>query len=154
MILLGADEKGSEMTVTIPHAADRSAVSGRVRLRPRTSAARIVRRLVRDLCAGSRLPDELIGDAMLVASHLVTISVKQSGMALDVVVEVDADTVTVRVQDGLGEVRTSAVRRGWKGASQSQEIIARRSTSWGYYRCGSGRETWASFRAEPRYITI
>ncbi len=151
MILLGADEKGSEMTVTIPHATDRSAVSERVRLRPRASAARIARRLVRDVCAGSRLPDELIGDALLVTSHLVTSSVKQSGMALDVVVEVDADTVTVRVQDR--QVR-SAARRGWKGASRSQEIIARRSTSWGYYRCGSGREIWASFRAEPRYITI
>jgi hypothetical protein len=151
MILLGADEKGSEMTVTIPHATDRSAVSGRVRLRPRASAARIARRLVRDLCAGSRLPDELIGDAMLVTSHLVTSSVKQSGMALDVVVEVGADTVTVRVQDA--QVR-SAAGRGSKGASRSQEIIAQRSTSWGYYRCGSGRETWASFRAEPRYVTI
>jgi hypothetical protein len=152
MILLGVDEKGSEMTATIPHAMDRSAESRRVRLRPRASAARIARRLVRDLCAGSRLPDELIGDAMLVTRHLVTSRVKQSGMALDVVVEVDADTVTVRVQDG--QVRTSAARRDWKGASRSQEIIARRSTSWGYYRCGSGREAWASFRAEPRYITI
>jgi hypothetical protein len=152
MILLGADEKGSEMTVTIPQTTGRSAVSGGVRLRPRASAARIARRLVRDVCAGSRLPDELIGDAMLVASHLVTISVKQSGMALHVLVEVDADTVTVRVHDG--QVGTSATRRGWKGASRSQELIARRSTSWGYYRCGSGRETWASFRAEPRYITI
>jgi hypothetical protein len=154
MILLGADEKGSEMTVTIAHVTDRGAASRSVRLRPRASAARIARRLVRDVCADSRLPDELIDDAMLVTGHLVTSSVNQSGSAFDVVVEVDADTVTVRVQDGLGEARPSTARRGRKGASRSQDIIARRSTSWGYYRCGPTRETWASFRAEPRYITI
>jgi hypothetical protein len=139
------------MTVTIPHATDRSAASRSVRLRPRASAARIARRLVRDVCAGSRLPDDLVDDAMLVTGHLVTSSVKQSGSVFDLVVEVGADTVTVRVQDG--QVR-SAARRGWRGASRSQEIIARRSTSWGYYRCDSGRQTWASFRAEPEYITI
>ena len=154
MILHGADEKESQMTVTTAHETDRNVASGRIRLRPRASSARIARRLVRDVCAGTPLPDELIGDAMLVTSHLVASSVRLSGMALDVVVEVDGDTVTVRVQDGLGEIRPSAARRGRKGASRSREIIARRSTSWGYYRCGSGRETWASFRAEPRYITI
>ena len=154
MILLGADEKGSEMTVTIPHATDRGAAFGSVRLRPRASSARIARRLVRDVCAGSRLPDELVDDAMLVTGHLVTSSVKQSGSAFDLVVEVDADTVTVRVHDDLAEDRPSTARRGRKGASRSDDIVARRSTSWGYYRCDSGRETWASFRAEPEYITI
>jgi hypothetical protein len=109
--------------------------------------------MVRDLCADSRLPDELIDDALLVTSQLVTSSVKRAGMAVEVVVTVDADTVTVRVQDDLGTACPSPAR-GWKGASRSQDIIARRSTSWGYYRCGSGRETWASFRAQPVYITI
>jgi hypothetical protein len=154
MILLGVDGKGPKMTATSSHVTDCGTASRSVRLRPRASAARVARRLVRDLCAGSRLPDELIENAVLVAGHLVTSSVKQSGTELDVVVEVHADAVTVRVQDGLGYAHPSPARPGWKGANRSQDIIARHSTSWGYCHRGAGRESWASFRAEPRYVTI
>jgi anti-sigma regulatory factor (Ser/Thr protein kinase) len=70
-----------------------------VRLPPRSSAPRVARKLVRDLCTGSGLPDNLVDDAALVIGELVTTSVRQAHMAVQVVVVVAADEVTVRVYD-------------------------------------------------------
>jgi hypothetical protein len=142
------------MTATRSRTADRSTVSRSVRLHPRRSAARIARRLVRDACAGSRLPDELVDDAVRVAGELVRGSARRARLDLDLVVELDDRTLTVRVHDDLGTLTPAPSRRSRKGARRGQDLVAGLSTSWGYFRCGSASETWASFRAQPEYVTI
>ena len=116
-----------------------------VQLPPRSSAPRVARKLVRDLCTGSGLPDNLVDDAALVIGELVTTSVRQAHMAVQVVVVVAADEVTVRVYDKGTMPPAGLTDR--PAAGRSWDTVRRLGTSWGYHGGAGGRAMWASFRA-------
>lgn len=121
-----------------------------VRLSPRSSSPRITRRLVRQTCAASGLPDKLVDDAALVAGELVTTSLRQVHAPLLVDLSIVDDVVTVRVRDsgtqppgGLGD--RPAAERSW-------DLVRRLGTSWGYHHGPDSREMWASFRVAQRPV--
>lgn len=128
-----------------PQPAESPITYRHVRLRPRRSAPRIARKLVREMCLNLRLPVRLIDDAMLVTSELVTSGARQARSALDVSVEIDKDRVTVRVEDD-GASRWRGDSLGWTSHSHARDVVARLSTSWGYYRCADGRGSWAALQ--------
>ena len=136
--------------MAIAHSARTGTERRSLRLRPRAWSHRAARRLVRDMCSASAVPPGLIDDATLVTGELVRSSVRQAQAPVDVVVEVDDGTVTVRVHDqGTGP---AARRPAWKGTGRSRDIVARCSTSWGYHQCAGGREMWASFRLPVAHV--
>lgn len=130
------------------------------RLAPRSSAPRCARKIVRDICTQSGLPERVIDDAALVAGELVTISVHQVHRPLDLIVLLDRDEVTVRVRD-VGTMPPdsagpgSTPRRCWS-------MVGRIGRSSGYCETALGRELWASFplaavptrRAALRHRTV
>lgn len=117
------------------------AASTSTSLRPRSSAPRLARNLVRDLCSRSRLPEYLVDNAVLVTSELVTRTVMHARKAVDVVVELDEDHVTVRIHDQT--VMPPLLGGDWV-SGPSRAIIERLSTSWGYHCSDTGRDIWAS----------
>lgn len=116
-----------------------------VRLRAGRSASRIARRLVREMCTNSHLPVRLIDDAVLVTGELVTSGARQACAAVDVRVEIHNGRVTVRVEDD-GAARWRSESLGWTNRSRARDVVARLSTSWGYYRCAEGRGSWAALQ--------
>lgn len=132
--------------MTPAHRSGLTPVHRGARLAPRSSAPRFARKLVRDICVESGLPDSVVDAAALVAGELVTISVHQVRSPLDVVVLVDADEVTVQVRDigampPYGTGHGSTPRRCWA-------MVGRLGRSSGYRETALGREMWASFPRE------
>lgn len=137
--------KGRQAQMTPEHRSGLTPVHRGARLAPRASAPRFARKLVRDICTESGLPDSVADAAALVAGGLVTISVHQVRSPLDVVVLIAADEVTVQVSDvgtvspdGTGTGTASTPRRCWA-------MVGRLGRSSGYRPTALGREMWASF---------
>jgi hypothetical protein len=119
-------------------------------LRPKATAPRVARRLVRDLARGSALPERVVEDAAFVLGELVTTSLRQVGHATHVSVELDATQITVRVHDD-GSAQTVREDHG-AGATRRWEVVKRLATSWGYADDGDRRELWATIRAERALV--
>jgi hypothetical protein len=119
-------------------------------LRPKPTAPRVARRLVRDLARGSALPERVVDNAAFVLGELVTTSLRQVGHPALVSVMLDDTQITVRVHDD-GSERTVRDDRG-AGANRSWEVVKRLATSWGYSDDGARRELWATIRAEPALV--
>ncbi len=117
------------------------AASTSTTLRPRPSAPRLARNLVRDLCSRSQLPGYLVDNAVLVTSELVTRTVLHARKGVDVSVELNDNSVTVRVHDET--VMPPLLGGDWV-SGPSKAIIQRLSTSWGYTCGDTGRDIWAS----------
>jgi len=126
-------------------AAGSAGACTRVTLRPLASAPRSVRRIVREICTAAALPQQVIDDATLVASELVSDRLKQARWRLDVTVEAAGQSVTIRVCD-QGE--TPAYSRAARvGSRRSREIVHHLASSWGYADGAHGWAAWASLRA-------
>lgn len=113
----------------------------RIILRPRASAPRSARRLVRQTCAASTTPARVMDDATLLASELVTDRLKQARVPLDVVVEADPRGVTIRVSDHEPYRGPAA-----SGSRRTRELMHRLATTWGYGHGQHGWVAWASLR--------
>lgn len=127
-------------------------VQAHVRLAPRASAPRIARKLLRDACAEAGLPRDLIDDAALIIGELVTTSVRQARKAVDVLVSVAGEDVTMRIRDdgttSLWAARTSRRRRArgtWcagsapRGATPAEAANANCGHRWGSENPDSSR---------------
>lgn len=122
----------------------------RVAVGSRPFAPRFVRRVVREVCAGSALPSRTIDDAVLVASELVTDRLKQTRTVLDVTVEAGRCGVTIRVRD-RDTVPSTPVRGG---SPRCREIVHRLASSWGYSHGQHGWAAWASLRPPATWVPL
>lgn len=133
-----------------PQPAASAVTHQHITLRPGRSAPRIARKLVREMCTNSHLPVRLIDDALLVTSQLVTSGARQARSVVDVSVAIENDRVTVRVEDdGASGRRRDSL--GWTSHSRAREVVARLSTSWGYYRCADAHGSWAAIQSPRAY---
>jgi hypothetical protein len=140
---LFVSDPGADMSDTIESTHDRHTSAT---LRPRASAPRLARRLVRDLARGSGLPDRVVDDAAFVLGELVTTSLRQVGGPTTVVIVLDATGITVRVHDDGSD---ETVREDHStGAARRWDVVKRLASSWGYSGDGGRRELWATIRTE------
>jgi hypothetical protein len=96
----------------------------------------------------SALPQQIVENATLVASELVTDRLRQAHRRLNVVVEAGAQSVTIRVRDNdPGSTRIHADR---VGSRRSREIVHHLASSWGYAHDQHGWAAWASLRTPAR----
>jgi anti-sigma regulatory factor (Ser/Thr protein kinase) len=120
-----------------------------VRLKPRCDrfAPRLVREALGRLCGLGWA----VGDAMLVATELVTNAVRHSQATadeeLEVVVRRDADRLRISVRDPGTSGRTARVPEqpdAWGGLGLM--VVDQLSASWGSQRHADGYEVWAELR--------
>jgi len=125
-------------------AGGRAGACAQITLRPRASAPRAVRRMVRRLCTASALPPQIVDNATLVASELVTDRLRQARRRLEVTVEAGRQSVTIRVRDH--DARPPRIHADRAGSQRSREIVHHLASSWGYADGVHGWAAWASLR--------
>jgi|SRR5579862_5384351 len=124
-----------------------------MRLTPRCD--RFAPKLVRQALAGLSGLGWVAGDAMLVATELVTNAVRHSQAKaddeLEVLVSKDADTLRISVRDPgtSGQTARLPARPGaWGGLGLT--VVDQLAAAWGSQRHHDGYEVWAELRlAEP-----
>jgi anti-sigma regulatory factor (Ser/Thr protein kinase) len=119
--------------------------------RPRSTAPRVARRMLRELARQSQLPARVVDDAAFVLGELVTMSLDQVGSRVAVLVVLDDHEITVRVRDGGTDAR--ALRHDHTaGAIRRWDVVKRLAASWGYTRDGVHRELWATLRTDRELV--
>jgi hypothetical protein len=134
-------------------ASRRSVARTQAQLRPVRSAPSIARRAVRTVCTGAGIAAATVDDAVLVASELVALSVRQARSELELNVDVVGGIIRVLVAD-RGADSPLGVHRHTAGSSpaRSAEIVRRLSESWGYEPTNSGRVMWAVLSHESARV--
>ena len=132
---------------TAPTFGNHTTIRRHVRLSPTVYAPRIARRLVVDLGSAVRTPQRLIDDAALVTGEIVTSAIRYTRSEIDVMIEVSADHVRVRIRDQRTTKRSPGSDTG-TGMVRRTALIERLATSWGRHRSASGWETWALLHAD------
>jgi anti-sigma regulatory factor (Ser/Thr protein kinase) len=89
---------------------------------------------------------EVLDDAVLLVSELVTNSVLHGGPPVVVAVDCDEDTLQVRVRDGSNALptrrETAAVDEGGRGLA----LVAEMSSDWGVDPDDNGKHVWFVIR--------
>ena len=127
---------------TLPEVPPDSHRRSRVYIQGSTSV-RYVRHLVRDtLHAWGRL--DLVDDSMIIASELASNVVNHASGPYRVVIERDAGTITVSVQDLSDQApirrEPTARRAGGRGLQMIDEL----ATAWGTHATSQGKVVWAT----------
>ena len=115
---------------------------------PRPAAFVEARRFVRETAlhsAPEEVPSQIVDDAMLLTSELVTNAVRHSGHGseepIELSVSVDAHLLRVRVRDrGPGFDPDTRVRSGHGG--WGLDLVRRLSSRWGVDRTRDGTDVW------------
>ena len=115
-------------------------------LRMEATAARQARAFLRDRVAGD-VNDDLLQDALLVASELVTNAVLHAGTCSELEVRLTDGSLEVRVSDRDPRV---PVRRRLLGGPAAQgrglRLLAELADTWGVDRRSDGKTVWAVLR--------
>jgi len=120
----------SELAVTLP---------------PESTSAGLARRCVRDVCAQAGL-DDLVDDALLLVTELVTNAVVHAGTSLELRVAVRQEGLRIEVSDeqpgGLPQVAAEVEesREGGRGLFLLQSL----ATEWGTTHRRNGKSLWFS----------
>lgn len=118
-----------------------------LRLGSDVMAARQAREFVRR-CLQPWVGDELLDDALVVASELVTNAVMHAGTTSELVVRVDPDLVELRLSDG--DPRTPRRRTlvgGLPAQGRGLVVLSSLSERWGVDERADGKTVWAVLRA-------
>ena len=119
-------------------------------MRMSTRCDRFAPGVVREALAGLPQADQgwVLGDAMLVASELVSNAVRHSGSAEDQIVSVDvrraADRLEISVSDpGESGGRAELSDRPMESGGLGLKVVDQLSARWGSERRGGGYRVWA-----------
>ena len=118
-----------------------------LRLGNDVTAARQARAFVRR-AVGADVGDDLLDDALVVASELVANAVMHAGTASEIEVRVGPDVVEVRVTDG--STRAPTTRRlvgGLAAQGRGLVMLTALTASWGVEQHDDGKTVWAVLRA-------
>ena len=97
-----------------------------------------LRRLLRELLDCWKLPDDVIDDAILITTALVTNAIVHAGTPFDVVVELRGPMLRVAVADSC----TRLPQRGAEGG-RGLRIVTRTALRWGWREYDTGKTVWA-----------
>lgn len=86
--------------------------------------------------------NEVIEDAVLLVSELVTNSVLHGGPPLTVAVDCDVDALQVRVRDGSRDLPSPRQARRADEGGRGLEIVATLSADWGVDPVEDGKHVW------------
>ena len=109
-------------------------------------AARRARSFVRESVA-QHVDDEVLADALVVASELVTNAVMHAGTASELEVRLDEGTLELRVSDG--DPRTPVRRRllgGLAAQGRGLGMLTALTERWGVDERADGKTVWAVLR--------
>jgi anti-sigma regulatory factor (Ser/Thr protein kinase) len=117
------------------------------------ASAAIVRAAIADDLARHAVPDDTIGDVLLVASELVGNAVLhtsgQLGDGLDVQWDVFDDHVLVEVYDPSSDLPEQRVAAESDFGGRGLAIVAAISSDWGVRSTGNGKQVWARVPLNP-----
>jgi histidine kinase-like protein len=119
-------------------------VGRRWRLTPEPTAARVARRLIRSACRDWAVHDSACGEALVVATELVTNVIQHAGTECELTVRIDNEGLRVEVRDfhpGMPPRPQSSkerIQRGW-----GLQAVALLSTQWGVTELEDGKSLWA-----------
>ena len=117
-----------------------TSVTLRLPARPTTPAA--VRHTLMSACHD--LPSDVLSDASLLASELVTNAVRHAGSVITVVIECDSGSVAVAVGDHSAEPPAVQPDRPEEPGGYGLRLVDRLSSAWGWRPAadGEGKTTW------------
>lgn len=107
------------------------------------TAARQARAFVRE-SLGADVDDELLQDALVITSELVTNAVMHAGTSSELEIRLDTDTIELRLTDGS---RRAPVRRTLLGGPATQGrglgLLSSLAERWGVDQIDAGKTVWA-----------
>ena len=90
---------------------------------------------------------EVVEDAVLLVSELVTNSVRHGGPPVVVAVDCDGDTLQVRVRDGSPTMPTPRDARQTDESGRGLALVKTISADWGVDPEGDGKHVWFVLRS-------
>jgi anti-sigma regulatory factor (Ser/Thr protein kinase) len=110
---------------------------------PAPDAPGHARRWLREACADSVLPDELIEDALVVVDELVTNAVVHAGTPIAVTVEYSANGCRCSVTDRCADGQLPRLVERADGTGRGLRLVSALSSHWGVERSRTGTTVWA-----------
>jgi anti-sigma regulatory factor (Ser/Thr protein kinase) len=98
--------------------------------------------------------DELVSDAQLVVSELVTNAVLHAGTTIELVVRRWGKRVRVEVRDANPALPVVRQRRADAGTGRGLLLIAQLASSWAVAPTAGGKVVWAELSAEPQGLRV
>jgi anti-sigma regulatory factor (Ser/Thr protein kinase) len=152
------DIAGSVTAVTDPNRAfarsapSRAVLSAGFQLPLGPQAPRVARHTLRSVLAGWQLTDtELIHDATLVASELVTNAIRHCGEIVSLEVHLDSDVLEVAVRDGDAVLPRPRSTGNFEESGRGLAIVAAVATDWGAEaRPDGGKRVWVRLAVAER----
>lgn len=90
--------------------------------------------------------NEIVEDALLLVSELVTNSVLHGGPPVTVAVDCDGDALQVRVRDGSTELPQRRQAQHVDEGGRGLELVANLSADWGVDPMDDGKHVWFVLR--------
>jgi anti-sigma regulatory factor (Ser/Thr protein kinase) len=101
------------------------------------------------LLSGWGLPDEVIDDASLLTTELVSNAIRHGTGTVTLQVEVDQDVVQVRVHDEAGELPEVKVTDATSLGGRGLFIVQCVADEWGADEANPGKTVWFRLSATP-----
>lgn len=118
----------------------------RTTLPPAPASAGAGRRFVADVLWQRGFSTDVIDDAMLLTSEVVTNAVVHAGTDVDLVVLVDAAMARIEVHDGLAVVPVVSPPEPLAPAGRGLGVILALAEAWGVCGSGDGKCVWFELR--------
>ena len=105
---------------------------------PTVDGAVQLRHLLRELLRRWELPDDVVDDAVLITTELVTNAIVHAGTTFHVVVELQGRLLRIAVVDGCTRPPRRRTDRG-----RGLRIVTRTALRWGWWEYDTGKTVWA-----------
>jgi hypothetical protein len=116
----------------------------RWRLTPEPTAARVARRLIRSACRDWAVHDPACGEALVVATELVTNVIQHAGTECELTVRIDNEGLRVEVRDfHRGPPPRLQSTKEWMQRGWGLQAVALLSMQWGVIELEDGKSLWA-----------
>ncbi|HUR51285.1 MAG TPA: ATP-binding protein [Mycobacteriales bacterium] len=127
--------------------------SARLELAAEPAASREARQATRSVLQGWQVPAQVVDDALLVVSELVTNAVRHAGESSTLELELDQDGSSLRVALADGSTESPSPRPAPHAAEggRGMTIMAALSDRWGIAPHNGGKQVWWEVDLGSRY---